>query len=252
MTVAEAVQILGLRRPVDPDALKRAYRERAREHHPDRGGDPGTFQQVQAAYELLRRDDTATRQGARRPPPATASVDDRWWEAPARWHETDVDVSTVDWATAVPEEGSFVLTRDRLAVLLDRGAPPVAPVTAHSRSPGSWLHRVIGWLQPDLLAELRVAPAEAVGIAGHDVHVRFAFRSLKARRIVAGARLPQGWTEQRGSSSTTVQRVLHPSPDPRATATRVAELVDEVTSAMGWPLSDWYVVRTGSAQASDR
>lgn len=243
MTVAEAVRILGLRRPVDPDALKRAYRERAREHHPDRGGDPRTFQQVQAAYELLRQDDTANGPGVR-PPPATPSVDDRWWEAPSRWHDSPVDVSSVDWETSVPAEGSFALTRDRLAVLLDRGPAPVAPVTAHSRSPGSWLHRVIGWLQPDLLAELRIAPADAQGIAGHDVHVRFAFRSLKARRIVGGARLPQGWTQQRGSSSTTVQRILHPSSDPRATATRVADLVDEVTAAMGWPLSDWYVVRS--------
>lgn len=243
MTVAEAVRVLGLRRPIEPGALKRAYRERAREHHPDRGGDPRTFQQVQAAYELLRRDDTATRSGARRPA-ATASVDDRWWEAPARWHETAVDLGTVDWGASVPEDGSFALTRDRLAVLLGRGAEPVAAVTAHSRSPGSWLHPVIGWLQPDLLAELRVTPADVQGIPGHDVHVRFAFRSLKARRIVGGAQLPQGWTEKRGSSSTTVQRILHPSPDPQATATRVADLVNEVTAAMGWPLSDWYVVRS--------
>lgn len=243
MTVAEAVRILGLRRPVEPDALKRAYRERAREHHPDRGGDPRTFQQVRAAYELLRHDGQATRRSPPRPAP-TASVDDRWWEAPTRWHEAPVDVTSVDWTITVPDEGTFALTRDRLAVILDRGGEPVAPVTALSRSPGSWLHRVIGWLQPDLLAQLHIAPAATQGITGHDVHVRFTFRSLKSRRIVGGARLPQGWTQRRGSSSTVVQRVLHPSPDPRATAARVASLIEEVATAMGWPLSDWYVVRS--------
>ena len=244
LTVSEAIRILGLRRPVDPDALKRAYRERAREHHPDRGGDPRAFQQVQAAYELLLRSGQGDPGGVAPSPRTAASVDDRWWEAPTRWHEPAVAVDQVDWGTEVPETGPFALTRDRLAVLLEGRDGPVGVVTAHSRSPGSWLHRMIGWLQPDLLAELRIAPAVEQGIAGHDVHVRFLFRSLRSRRIVGDARLPQGWTEHRGSSSTTVQRILHPSHEPRATATRVADLVDQATAAMGWPLSDWYVVRS--------
>lgn len=33
------------------DEIKRAYREKAREHHPDRGGDPARMQEINVAYE---------------------------------------------------------------------------------------------------------------------------------------------------------------------------------------------------------
>jgi hypothetical protein len=39
-----------------PDEIKRAYRQRALETHPDRGGDAEAFREVQRAYEeALRR-----------------------------------------------------------------------------------------------------------------------------------------------------------------------------------------------------
>lgn len=242
-TVTEAVRILGLRGSVDAAEIKRAYRDLARRHHPDRGGDASTFQQVQAAYDVLRDQAPSTGRAPTVTSP-TASVADRWWESATRWHEAPVDTGTVHWGTTVPAEGPFALSRDLLAVALaTTEVASVAPLTAHSRSPGSWLHRVVDWLQPDLLAELHVAPAVDHGIPDHDVQVRFAFRSLKARRTVNDASLPQGWIKHRGSSSTTVRRVLHPSPSRQATATRVADLVDEVTEAAGWPLHDWYVIR---------
>jgi hypothetical protein len=53
---AEAYRVLG----VDPDAdaatVRRAYRERAKEVHPDRGGDADEFRRVSEAYERLRED----------------------------------------------------------------------------------------------------------------------------------------------------------------------------------------------------
>lgn len=249
-SVSEAARILGLAGAVDAGQIKRAYRELAREHHPDRGGDARIFQQVQAAYDVLRERSSAAGAAVRRPdqPPA-ASVGDRWWESSTRWHEAPVDTSIVDWGTDVPAEPPYSLSLDRLAVALMGEGSPVAPVVAHSRSPGSWLHRVIGWLQPDLLAELRIGPAEDRGIRGHDVHVRLTFRSLKARRMVNDASLPQGWIQHRGSSTTTIQRVLHPSPSRQATAARVAAVVDELTAACAWPLDDWYVTRGTSGGA---
>ena len=36
-------------------AIERAYRDRARRHHPDAGGDPREFRKVQWAVEVLRR-----------------------------------------------------------------------------------------------------------------------------------------------------------------------------------------------------
>ena len=52
--VGSPFEVLG----VDPDAddaeLKRAYRRRAKEAHPDRGGSVEEFQRVKAAYETIR------------------------------------------------------------------------------------------------------------------------------------------------------------------------------------------------------
>jgi curved DNA-binding protein len=44
---------LGVARDATPDEIKQAYRRMAAKHHPDKGGDTATFQQVQAAYETL-------------------------------------------------------------------------------------------------------------------------------------------------------------------------------------------------------
>ena len=48
-----ARQTLGVSADADADAIKRAYRNLARVHHPDAGGDAEQFNRVAAAYELL-------------------------------------------------------------------------------------------------------------------------------------------------------------------------------------------------------
>jgi len=60
---ASAWTVLGVEREATVDELKRAYRRRALETHPDRGGDPSTFRAVQRAYEqaLAARDRPARR-----------------------------------------------------------------------------------------------------------------------------------------------------------------------------------------------
>lgn len=50
---ASLYSILGVQRRADPDEIKKAYRKLALEHHPDKGGDPEKFKQVQKAYEVL-------------------------------------------------------------------------------------------------------------------------------------------------------------------------------------------------------
>lgn len=49
-----ALELLGLRLPVDELALKRAYRQRSLETHPDAGGSHEAFLRVNEAYEYLK------------------------------------------------------------------------------------------------------------------------------------------------------------------------------------------------------
>jgi curved DNA-binding protein len=44
---------LGVHRGANQDEIKQAFRRMAAQHHPDRGGDTATFQEVQAAYATL-------------------------------------------------------------------------------------------------------------------------------------------------------------------------------------------------------
>lgn len=50
---ASAYDVLGVAPDVDDDALRKAYRLRQRQTHPDTGGDAATFVQVQRAWELV-------------------------------------------------------------------------------------------------------------------------------------------------------------------------------------------------------
>ena len=53
MRQADAYRHLGLDRDADERAVRRAYRERVKEVHPDRGGDEEEFRKVTEAYETL-------------------------------------------------------------------------------------------------------------------------------------------------------------------------------------------------------
>ena len=56
--------ILGVSRDADRDAIRRAFRSLASEHHPDVSGDPNTadrFRELAEAYEILSRPDTRER-----------------------------------------------------------------------------------------------------------------------------------------------------------------------------------------------
>lgn len=52
--VRDLYEILGVAKDADTEDLKRAYRRRARELHPDQGGDEEGFKELTAAYEVLR------------------------------------------------------------------------------------------------------------------------------------------------------------------------------------------------------
>lgn len=52
-TAQSAMDVLGLDAGDGVRELKRAFKAKVKEHHPDRGGDPDKFRAVTAAYSLL-------------------------------------------------------------------------------------------------------------------------------------------------------------------------------------------------------
>ena len=54
----QALAVLGLSPTATPQQIKRRYRALAKQHHPDRGGDPRQMQKIIAAYEFLMKDQT--------------------------------------------------------------------------------------------------------------------------------------------------------------------------------------------------
>ena len=53
---SDLYQRLGVARGASADEIKKAYRGLAREHHPDKGGDPEQFKAIQEAHEVLSDD----------------------------------------------------------------------------------------------------------------------------------------------------------------------------------------------------
>jgi molecular chaperone DnaJ len=59
--VPDLYELLGVPRDASPEDIKRAYRRKAREHHPDAGGDEEAFKQVTHAYQVLSDQDRRLR-----------------------------------------------------------------------------------------------------------------------------------------------------------------------------------------------
>ena len=60
---------MGLRRDnATPEEVKAAYKTRATQHHPDKGGDPETFQLLQKAYEVALKEANLLRYASGLPP----------------------------------------------------------------------------------------------------------------------------------------------------------------------------------------
>ena len=122
MTFAEALEVLGVELPVTPEDAAKAFRKRAKETHPDVGGDPAEFRRVVEAVEIAT---AALRSAARddgpiRFDPATGNLD---WRDVAR---RQMRVSEGPLGSSVRIELSIEqtnrLTGDALGKILMEGA----------------------------------------------------------------------------------------------------------------------------------
>ncbi len=247
MDALEALRVLGLDGPADAGTVKASYRRLARTLHPDAGGDSTRFLIVRAAYDAIADGTDAT--VAQLPPQAhAAGVASRWWDTAGAWHEEPVDPTGVRVDVRPSGDPAERGSVDLIASMLATGTP-VAPVILHSRAPGSRLHRFVSMLEPDLMASLRIAPATTGPRASHDVSLELRATAGRARRIAGTAPVPSGWTRRRGSESVRVVRTMRPSMEATDTAIRAARAVCELTTTLGWPLDEWFVLG-GSGRAA--
>jgi hypothetical protein len=229
MTREEALRVLRLPSTADPSMVKRAYRQLAREHHPDLGGDPATFHDLQRALERLAADEP----GPVRPrfTRGRPSRPDGGFVAP-------VDVGSIRWDAPLlaPKDQ---LDRDRLAVWLAREhVAPLHPLHAASRAPGSRLNGVATVLAGDLSSSLEVRPGtDDRGTAVVTIEVRGSNR--RARRALDGVRPDGPWVRHRSSNTTVLTCSVPPEPDRPALAVRVTDRVADLLTVVGWPLDQW-------------
>lgn len=247
---AEALQVLELGPDADAEAIRRAYRRKARSAHPDAGGDVDEFQRLQAAATLLLEGtDTRLRRTAsspstgstRRPSTATTMAGADWGEASTRrWHDGSSDVTSVDWDRELPDT-PHAWSRELVAIAAAQPMEQtvVHPVEGRSRKPDALLNRFVGAISSDLLATFRIAPASSRGVPGHDVEVQLTAPPGRARKRLDETPLPLGWVKERRPDSTVATLLVHPSRDRRATAVRVADHLAAAADAMEWPLEQW-------------
>lgn len=234
----EALAVLGLAPGVDAATVRRRFRALARELHPDRGGDPAAFAELDRAYAVLRaapgpaRPRVARGRPSRRPASAVAS---------------SAAADATDLATALLARHDPATGRARLRLA------SVAPGSRRNRLAGALPSGTIG------LLELRLAPGPAAA------EVRLTVRSRAARRAVASLPLDDPdlaatWTRRRGDAALELRctpRVGAPAPvdrsqpsgptgpaDPgraaaEAAAGAVAGAAARLLTALGWPATEW-------------
>lgn len=228
---SDARRLLGVSADADARAIRKAWRARARRHHPDRGGDTTTFLALQAAYQVLIDQPEA-------PPPADRGVARGTPSRHAR--TTAAPPASFAWDRRPPTDGE-ALDADAIAILI--GVSGHGRVLATSRAPGSRLNRWASQIWGPDAATLSIRPN--LDDRGRVVcQVTITARTRAARRALESAGLPDSWLRRRTPSATTltVARPLDDRghDDGGTTAVSVARSLDDVLRGAGWPLRQWF------------
>jgi len=230
----QALRVLALASTADATEVKRAYRRLAREHHPDHGGDPELFHELQQAFECLLDSDAEPRQ------PSVARGRPSRPPAPTPDGTDTTDHASIDWAVPTPTPGTR-LSRDLLAsALLAPDGTAVGEITATSHSPGSRLNAVAPHLAGHMTCTLRLFPdRDDRGRPVLTIEVRAWNR--RGRRALQQAPTSGHWARIRGSSSILLRSDLAPGADPRAAIVRAVDRTVALLDGLGWGLADWTV-----------
>lgn len=223
LTVAEALEELGLASTADLPELTRRYRALARRRHPDAGGDAAAFHRLHAAYRVLQREYGLEEGGTGHPAGRPAAGYVRTAPRPP------VSPDEVDWTV----DPTGRLTRDRLAVAA-AGADVLRPAAARSRGPRTPTNLLVPLLSPDLTSRLSIAR-----LRDGSARVEAELRHGRMSQRLLQAPLPPGWTRERETVVTTAHRTVPPGSDVRGTAAAAATVAADLLERLDWPLAAW-------------
>jgi len=235
-----ARELMGLGAGADLDQIKRRFRALAHDLHPDRGGDPRAFHDLQVAYRLLCKDleapDRTARPRIARGRPSRPAPDLAPTSAPSLG-DLPLQALTVEEVRDLLNDRRRTFDGELLARLLLSG-----PAAAHlhrlvSRAPGARSNRVSGLLDAGATSTLTLH-AEAT-----TVRIELSARGRGARRAVVGldvASLTRAtWTRRRGDAVTLVVGEIARSVRSEEGARLTVEAVTELLDRLAWPLTDW-------------
>jgi DnaJ-class molecular chaperone len=83
-------ETLGVTDSATADEIRMAYKRLALKHHPDRGGDTETFQNIQAAYNVLADDASRQQYDAERRNPGRQNIHFQWHS-----HDGSIDINNI-------------------------------------------------------------------------------------------------------------------------------------------------------------
>ena len=210
---ASAYEILGVEPTVDDSELRRAYRLRLRESHPDTGGDAAMFIQVQRAWELVgtsegraaydRRTGVATDTEWSGWRPQTTRVDTRprarSYGHPGGWRRERYLVLIREWAgrgVEVPDPYDPALVRsaprDLRRLLADALAEEATARTVSDLGMGFtvWHDVAIGANADDKLDHVVLSPSGLYGVMSEDFGGVVGFRRGEITGPSLGTRAP--------------------------------------------------------------